>query len=446
MKQEATRVPPADLDAERAVLSAALLEPLTFDECQRVIGEEDFYTDSHKRIWGAIEVLKREGKAVDTTTVASWLRDQGRLDQVGGVPYLFEVVDATPSIANVVEHAKIIQRKAKLRRCISVAQTMAVEGYNPSADPVDLINDFIRQIEDIGSDEKDETQRQIRELALECQRAFYERRKSRNKVMGLPTGIQDLDEMIGGLKRKCLYYVAARPGIGKTGFLVSVCLFLAQLGYPVAIFSIEMPAQQLVDRMCAQLAQLDIKEIERGTLSKPELTAYDAAVDKLWRLPIVVDEAEQSRQSIRSASRRAQYALKKRFPETALGLIAIDYLQIMEDDPNAFSENDAITKLSKGLKALAKEFNCPVLALSQLNRDVEKEKDKRPRLLHLRGSGSIEQDGYGIMMLYREDYYRGEYEKRDGRAEILVRKHRQGGDTGTVHCQFHGPSTKFHDL
>lgn len=440
-------LPPFDEDAERSVISAALLEPLAFDEARRKLASGDFFMQKHQEIWLAIETLRDANRVSDATTVASWLRDCGKLDSVGGTPYIADILDASPAIANVADHAEIVRRKAKMREGISICQKMAANGYEPSTDPQEWLNSMLRQLEEINALERDETLKMADELASDVKESFYERRKSRKKVMGLPTGIRELDELIGGLKRKCLYYIAARPGIGKTGFMTGVCLFLAQLGYAVVVISVEMPSDQLTMRMIAQLAHLDIKQIENGTLADEDLAAFNDACERFRRLPIVVDDADHTIQSVRSTVRRGLFRLRKKFPDVkTLGLIAVDYLQILKAEKDTRTREEAVSRMSAGCKSLAKEFNCPTIALSQLNRAVEERPNKRPKLSDLRESGSIEQDGYGIFFLYRDDYYRPHGEQKDGLAEIIVGKLRQGGETGTVQAQFHGPSTHFTDL
>ena len=444
------RLPPHDIDAEKSVLSSSLLEPMAFDEARRLLTDEDFFLRQHQLIWAGMGKLRDGNRAVDLTTLAALLRDQKQLDQIGGTPYLAEVIDATPSVANIADHAKIVRAKSKLRTVIRITQERMAEAYEPGNDPNRVLSDLQAEIDSVSSEEREDTLWDIEDAVHEEVQSFYERRKSRKKIMGLPTGIRELDVLIGGLKRKCLYYIAARPGIGKTGWMTGICLHLAQLGYAVVVISIEMPRQQLVQRMIAQLAQLDIREIEAGTLSANDLDAYNAAADKLRRLPMVIDDSDQSAQSVRSTIRRGLYRIRRKFPDVQkLGLIAIDFLQLMKPDKDARTREEAVSRMSGTCKSVAKEFDCPVVALSQLNREVEdvsKNKDRRPQLKHLRESGSIEQDGFGIFMLFRQDYYREPGEPKDGRAEILVRKIRQGGATGSVECAFHGPSTHFADL
>ncbi len=447
----AARVPPSAVDAEAAVISACVLSPAAFDEVQRLLRPEHFYDDAHARVWDAILHLAGESRRIDVVSIASRLREVGRLDQVGGSPYLLQLIDATPSVANVVEHATIVRDRWRARSVIGLLQTKAAEGYDVAGSGEHLdrwLADIAGELETLSRAESIDTQATIGELVRAEATEIKARAAAGSSFDGLPTGIAELDGLLNGLKRGVKYEVAARPGQGKTGFLLSVARNIAASGFGVVLISIEMPSRQLTQRAIAQQGQIDTKNIERGNLSDTDWRRYTTACSQVASLPIVFDEAgHQSVLSIRAAVRRAVRRLRKDFPGVQLGFIGIDYLQLVEGTGRrGESREQELEAISRGTAQIAKEMNCVVMELSQLNRDCEKRPDKRPQMADLRGSGAIEQDAYGIIMLYREDYYRAPDAQKDGLAEILVRKLRQGGETGRAFARFHGPSAGFFDV
>lgn len=439
----AGRLPPSSLDAERAVASTTLLVPEAFDEVSRIVRAEDFYFGQIGTIWGAIEALHGANKPYDIAMVATWLRDAGKLDAVGGTPFLAELCDATPAIANVEHHARIVREKAKLRALTRLGSELASAAYE-ATDADQLTQDFLARIEGVSAQELDESLHFMGDIAVVELKEFHERRKNpKDAVFGIPTGLREVDARLGGMKRKAHYVVAGRPGNGKTGFLTAVGLNVAAMGFAAVIFSIEMPKEPLTQRALAQLAHVDIAEIEAGRMNPDDVAALTSATEKLKRLPIMIDDADQTLRSMRSTIRRALARIRKRFPNIQLGFVGIDYLQIIDAMGDEKSREQAVSNFARGCTKLAKEFNCPVMSLSQLNRAVELRQDKRPQLADLRESGSIEQEAFAVLMLYRHDYYREPGEKLDGLGEVIVRKVRQGGKVGTAHCAFHGPSAKW---
>ena len=442
-----TLMPPNDVDAEATVLGESLLRPDSLADALGIILPEHFYLDAHRRVWEAMSALYDTEQTVDVVTVAGWLRDQGRLDQIGGMQFLAALLEL-PAVSDVTDHALRIVDKWRLRTLIAACRTTGAEAHgSPSADT--LISDHQEALDRLVQKKRVNTQHTIRESLRTVVQEREQRRANKDSTPGIPTGLTELDKAIGGLKRGNLYVIAARPGLGKTGFGLSVALSVAGKGFGVIFISLEMPHDQLTIRAIAQEGKLDTRKIETDRLTVEEAGIFASSVERLSHLPIVFDDdAVQTPTSIRSAARRGLKTLRREYPEINLGLIVVDYLQIMT--PSATKKNSSreqdVTELSGACMKLAREFNAPVIALSQLNRGVESRPDKRPQLSDLRESGAIEQDAYGVLMLYRDDYYRSATEPSDGRAEILIRKMRQGGATGTVHAMFHAESTSFINL
>lgn len=453
-RASAGRVPPNAVASEQCVLMAVLLERAHFDAVQGILTAEHFYDPRHRLIFEAVAELVATNRPVDSPLVASVLREKERLEQAGGAAYLGELTDWAPAVENVEEHARLVRDKWRARAVIARCQRAAAEGYADAGTGEQLdkwMTDVAADLDAIGRGEDQQTIWTMTELVRAEATAISERARNESAFSGIPTGITELDEMINGLKRGNKYEVAARPGIGKTGFMMSVGLHVAECGFGVILISVEMPKEQLTQRAISQVAMMDIKAIERGKLSAEQWSRYTNATKRLNGLPIAIDDAgSQTAQSIRSAVRRAKKRLEAERPGIKLALVAIDYLQLLKAQPDGTrgrNKANEVGEIARATKEMAKEFDCVVMELSQLNRELEKAGgDKRPNLSHLRDSGEIEETAFGVIMLYREDYYRKPDEPRDGTAEILVRKLRQGGETGMVRCQFHGPSTRFYNL
>lgn len=441
---------PHDPDAERAVLSACMLSVEALDEVANVLEPESFYDARHRDIWQAITDVHGANQRVDLVTVAQRLRQAQTLDRAGGTPYLAELSDATPVVAHVEEHAKIVRDKARLRGVIDLCRRAAGEAYG--AQDVDaFVGNLEAAIGDVSRSGKiEDTQFTAKELAAKSSADYYERKRTGTQFTGIPTGLHDLDRKLNGLRKGQKYIVAARPGIGKTGFLITVARNVAAMGYGVVFISVEMPADQQIQRVIAQEAMLDTALIESGRLTPQDEARFQSAVRTVASLPLVIDEApKQTLASIRSAIRRGMRKLRKEAPNIHLGLVVIDYVQLLEAPAGSKrdrSRENELGELSRGTRQIARELKVPLLEASQLNRKCEERPDKRPLLSDLRESGGLEQDAFGILMLYRGDYYRKPDDKPDNTAEVLLRKVRQGGTTGRVMSRFHGPSTGFFDL
>lgn len=449
-------VPHQDLDAEAAVLSTCMLVPEAYDEVTTILSAEHFYADSNRRVWEAIEHLSRESKKVDVVSVASHLRQTGRLEQIGGSPYIAQLANSTPAVSHVLDHAKLVFDAWRKRSLVALLQGKLGELratkdgiHNEALDTFAL--GVCSDIETIAAGKGvEETLMLVSDIVKNVVDNVIRKQKDGTPIAGILTGIKALDEKINGLDRGSKYTVAARPGIGKSGFLCSVALNIARNGFGVVLCSVEMPKEQLTERMIATMAGISTRSIKNGQLDKMEWARFTKATNELSRLPIAIEDAGvQSEQSIRSSTRRGLKKLRDKFPGINLGLIGIDYLQIIQSTSKKKSDQSRdreVATISNATRSLAKELNCPLIELSQLNRECEKRPDKRPLLSDLRDSGAIEQDSFGIFMLYRDDYYRKDEDTKDGLAEILIRKLRDGGDSGVVRCQFDGPSTSFFDL
>lgn len=440
------RVPPNDLDAEAIVLSAAMIEG-RLDDIAHVLRPEQFYAHANARIWATIVGLAAEGKPVDLPTVAATLRDRDQLAGVGGASYLATIA-YSPSAAQLLPLATRIADKARLRAVIDESQRIAAEAY---ANP-ENVGEFVQQAEAriyaaAGQDVRElrsKTARQVMSGVVE----EIKRRFKRETPDGHRTGFPSLDLRIGGLRRGRVYVVAARPGMGKTSLMTHILAEVASSGVErsgVFLASLEMPEDQIGERLVSQQAGLDTRKVELGMLTRSEWGQVAAASSKISGWPMVIDDsAGMTVSSLRSSLRRARRTMQSEFG-VELGLVAIDYFQLLStaDIPWGGSTNDILEQQSKSLAQMAKEFDVPLVLLSQLNRECEKRPGKRPQMSDLRGSGALEQDAHTIMFLFREDLYR-DRKLHDRSAEIIVAKAR-GGRVGTVNLSYIDWCTRFGD-
>lgn len=444
---------PCDLNAEAAVLSAVLIEPSVLPEVGAILQPVSFYADANRRIFEAMIDIESRGEPVDVVAVASFLRGVGRLDQIGGTPYLAQIADATPAVANVASHALIVREKWRLREVISKCQKFATQGYTTNNVQL-FIEDAERELSALARlADASETER-IREIIRRAIQTITESEQRGGSITGLATGFSRLDRQCSGLHAGELYIVAARPGMGKTSFVLGIARNVARsemialaeggdAGAGVLFCSLEMPKEQLGARLLSSEARVELADIRSGKIGFgcwPKLT--DAAAD-LAKLPLWIDdEAAMSLAQVRAKIGRVRAENGGR----RLSLVVIDYLQLMRGSGDAGNREQEISGLSRGLKALAKQEGIPIIALSQLNRAVEARstKDKRPQLSDLRESGAIEQDADAVLFIYRDEYYFKESEAK-GIAEIILAKQRNG-PTGTVLTKFSGEYTRFDNL
>ncbi len=440
------RVPPHSVEAEQSVLGGLLLDNLAWDRAGDLLTESDFYRFEHRNIYSAISALVGANRPADVVTVFEHLQSLGRAEECGGLSYLNSLAQSVPSAANLRRYAEIVRERAILRKLIGASDEIATQAFNTQGRPVSQILDEAEgRIFKIG--EEGSRNRQgfvgIDKLVVELiDRVTELHENGAEEVTGVRTGFYDLDRYTAGLQKGDLIVLAARPSMGKTAFALNIAEHVAvHEELPVLVFSMEMGASQLAVRMVGSLGRIDQQHLRTGALRDDEWTRLTEAVDKLGKVSMFIDEtAALNPAELRARARR----MARQFGGT-LGLIVVDYLQLMSGSSGS-DENRAteLGEISRGLKALAKELQCPVMALSQLNRSVESRNDKRPMMSDLRESGAIEQDADVIMFIYRDDYYDKE-SKKPGVAEIIIAKQRNG-PVGTLELTFLKPLTRFDNM
>ena len=438
------RVPPHSIEAESSVLGGLLLDNQAWDRVNDLLVENDFYRHEHKLIFTAIGTLINGSKPADVITVFEHLQHQGKADSMGGLTYLNSLAQYVPSASNIRRYAEIVRERGILRKLVTASDEIATNAFNPQGRPVDKILDEAEQkIFNIGEEGSRNKQgfQSMDTLVIELMDRVQEMADNPNDITGVPTGFYDLDRMTSGLQAGDLVVLAARPSMGKTAFAVNIAEHVAlNEGLPVAVFSMEMGASQLAVRVVGSIGRIDQGHLRTGKLSDEEWPRLADAIDRLRTVSLHIDETPGLTPSeLRANARRLARQCGK------LGLIVVDYLQLMSGSPTG-GDNRAteLGEISRGLKMLAKELQCPVIALSQLNRSVEQRTDKRPMMSDLRESGAIEQDADIIMFIYRDDYYNKD-SKEPGIAEIIIGKQRNG-PTGTVRLTFLKPLTRFESL
>lgn len=443
----AGRVPPADLDAEGLVLSACMLEPDHLLAAQELISPEHFYADANRRVFVACLELQAIGRPVDLVAIAGLLRDQGRLDQVGGTPYIAMLANEIPAVASVVASCKAIREKYRLRRLISICQMAEAQAYAGVVDVQPFIDKFESEVYTISQDAlRAETGASIQDVLAGCVDELN--RKRRGEIpSGKLTPYKGLNRLLAGLKRGTVTVAAARPGMGKTSFVTELIVQSARDNSDAnggVLFSLEMPKDQIGNKLMSQWSLVDTRSVDTGIMNMTEFEDVIGSANVLRKLPIIVDDkASITVSEIRSALRRYERALAP----ARLGIVGIDYLQLMgaSDLQRGLNMNDQLEHIMRGLVAIAKDFKVPIVLLSQLNRECEKRQDKRPNLGDLRSSGAIEQDAFNVIFLYREDQYRKPGEAKDNTGELIVAKARSGRP-GTVKVEFIPKATKYVDV
>jgi replicative DNA helicase len=439
------RVPPHSIEAEQSVIGGLLLDNSAWDRAGDLLTDGDFYRFEHKAIYGAIGALINASKPADVITVFEQLQSLGKADECGGLAYLNALAQSVPSAANLRRYAEIVRERAILRKLIEASDEIATNAFNPAGRAVSQILDEaegkIFKIGEEGSRTKQGFQSMDHLVMQLIDRVTELAENGAEEVTGVRTGFYDLDRMTAGLQPGDLIVLAARPSMGKTALALNIAEHVAvQEGLPAVVFSMEMGASQLALRMVGSLGRIDQSGLRTGRLRDDEWGRLTEAVDKLSKASVFIDEtAALNPSELRARARRQARQCGK------LGLIVVDYLQLMSGSSSS-EENRAtvIGEISRGLKALAKELQCPVIALSQLNRSVESRTDKRPMMSDLRESGAIEQDADVIMFIYRDEYYNKE-SKEPGIAEVIIGKQRNG-PVGTVKLTFLKPLTKFDNL
>ena len=439
------RIPPHSIEAESSVLGGLLLDNGAWDRVGDLLTERDFYRYEHRMVFGAIGSLINASKPADVITVFEQLQNQGKAEEIGGLSYLNSLAQYVPSAGNIRRYAEIVRERSILRKLVSASDEISTNAFNPQGRPVSAILDEAEQkIFNIGEEGARSKQgfQAMDTLVVALLDRVQEMADNPNDVTGVPTGFYDLDRLTAGFQAGDLIVLAARPSMGKTALAINIAEHVAlNEGLPVAVFSMEMGAAQLAVRIVGSIGRIDQSHLRTGKLTDEEWPRLTEAIEKLRTISLHIDEtAGLTSSELRANARRLSRQCGK------LGLIVVDYLQLMTGS-SSDGENRAteLGEISRGLKMLAKELQCPVIALSQLNRSVETRPDKRPMMSDLRESGAIEQDADIIMFIYRDEYYTKDACKEPGVAEVIIAKQRNG-PTGMVKLAFMNKITKFESL
>jgi replicative DNA helicase len=437
---ETLRVPPHSVQGEQSVLGGLMLNSEAWNEISDKISSEDFYRREHQLIFKAMRALSEADQPLDVVTIAEELERRAELNDVGGMPYLGMLANETPTASNVPAYARIVREQSVMRQLIKVGNKIADSGYRPEGRPVDdLLDQAETEVFKI-AEQKDKGRQgfqDIQALLTKTVDKIDELFNSDDALTGVSSGFSDFDGRTSGLQKADLVIVAGRPSMGKTTFAMNMCENVAiGAGVPVAIFSMEMPAEALTMRMISSLGRINQQAVRSGKLEDDDWPRVTSAVNILSQAKIFIDDsAALTPNEIRARCRRLQKE------HGQLGMVMVDYLQLMRAPEAGDNRVNEISAISRGLKALAKELNCPVVALSQLNRSLEQRPNKRPVMSDLRESGAIEQDADLIVFIYRDEVY-NEDSPDKGKAEIIIAKQRNG-PIGTVNLTFQGQFTRF---
>ena len=435
------RMPPASIEAEQAVLGAMLLKPDAVTTAAEELSADDFYRETHRLIFEAMMELKERTEPVDLVTLTEQLKKADKLAKIGGIPALSLIANSVPTAANVHYHARIVHEKAQLRSLINAATEIAGAAYESADEVEDIMDNAEKRILAVSSGKRSKDFVPLQEILLDTLEQIDARYNNKGSITGLPTGFTELDHLTAGLQKSDLILVAARPSMGKTAFTLNIAAHVVlRAREPVAFFSLEMSKEQLVQRLLCSEGRIDSQHLRVGELEEKEWGDLIDTANRLSAAPLYIDDTPGiTVMELRSKARRLK-------AEHGLSLIVIDYLQLMQGraSKNGDNRQQEISEISRSLKALARELNVPVIALSQLSRSVESRQVKRPMLSDLRESGSLEQDADIVMFLYREDYYDPETENKNI-TEVIIAKHRNG-PVDTVDLTFLKQFTKFGNL
>jgi replicative DNA helicase len=436
------RIPPHSLDAERAVIGGILLDNDAMHVVLQVLKKNDFYSEANARLYEAMTVLYSAGTPIDTVTLRSEIAARGLLAAIGGDDYLLDLTNTIPTVANIEAHAHIVREKSLVRQMILACHEISAAGYSDYGDATQFLDQAEKAIFDVAQEQVRSPYEHVKDVVLRTFKQIHEAAERGEKITGLPSGFSQLDEMTSGMHPGDLFIIAGRPGMGKTAFALNVAMnSCIHKKAPVAIFSLEMPKEQLVKRMLCSEARVDGTRLRAGQLWREDWPKLARAAGAMSELPMWIDDTPAlSMTELRAKARRLK-------AQNGLDLIVVDYLQLMRSGSKNDSREQEISEISRSLKGLAKELALPVIALSQLNRGVESRagKDKRPQLSDLRESGAIEQDADTILFIYRDEVYNRDNPDARNRAEIIIGKQRSG-PTGTVHCAFFNEYTRFDNL
>lgn len=430
------RIPPHSVESEQSILGSILLDKEAIITVTETIQPEDFYKEAHKIIYECMVKLNNKNEPIDLITLTEELRKQGHLEDVGGISYITSLSTIVPTTSNVKYYSDIVKEKSVLRKLIKVSNDILNLGYDNSTKVEDLLEKAEKQIFDISQEKSSEDFKSINSVLMDTYDMIERLYTNKEEITGITSGFEDLNKKINGLQRTDLILIAARPAMGKTAFSLNLVQNAALKGNAsVAVFSLEMSKEQLVQRMLSAQSHVELKKIKNGNLDENDWPRIIDAMSVLSNANIYIDDTPGIKISeLRSKCRKLKI-------EKGLDLILIDYLQLMEGDNNNESRQQEISKISRSLKIIAKELNCPVVALSQLSRAPEQRSDHRPMLSDLRESGAIEQDADIVMFLYRDEYYHPDSERKNI-GEVIIAKNRHG-ETGSVELVWLGEIQKF---
>ncbi len=434
------RVPPQNIEAEQSVLGAMLIKKEAITQAQELLRPDDFYREAHRIVFETMLELAGDNEAVDLVTLTEALRKKEMLEKVGGISFITALANYVPTAANIVYHAQIVKEKSELRHLIDAATEIASAAYEATDDVKDIMDDAEKKILAVAANQTGGAFEPIRNIVIDTVGRVETLYENQGGLTGISTGFRDLDRDTSGLQKSDLILVAARPSMGKTAFTLNIATYAAMHGHTVAFFSLEMSKEQLVQRMLCSEGGIDSQRLRTGQLEDADWDRLINTADRVSKASIYIDDtAGINVMDLRSKARRLK-------AEHGLDLIVIDYLQLMQGRARSSSDNrqQEISEISRSLKALARELDVPVVALSQLSRSVESRTVKKPMLSDLRESGSLEQDADIVMFLYREDYYDQETERKNI-TEVIIAKHRNG-PIGTIELFFQKEFTKFRDL
>ncbi len=437
---ELGKVPPHDVEAEQAVLGSMLTDKDAVISAIEILKVDDFYRTDNKSIYEAIMNLYNRAEPIDIITVKAELESLGKFEQVGGLEYLASLPDKVPTTANAIKYIKIVEEKSTLRNLIKTANEIIELGYDPTEDVSDIMEGAEKKIFNIMQNKDKKSYSPIKDVLVDSFTQLEELYNRKQHITGVPSGFVELDYKTAGFHGSDLVLIAARPAMGKTAFALNIATNAAvRANVPVAIFSLEMSKEQLVNRILCSEAMVDSNKVRTGKLEEDDWTKLAGSIGPLSEAEIYIDDTPGiSITEIRAKCRKLKL-------EKNIGMVVIDYLQLVQGtNKRGASREQEISEISRSLKILAKEIGVPVIALSQLSRAAEQRPDHRPMLSDLRESGAIEQDADIVMFLYRDDYYNKDSEKKDI-AEVIIAKHR-GGSTGTVELLWLGSYTKFVNL
>ncbi|MBU5612786.1 replicative DNA helicase [Geomonas azotofigens] len=436
------KLPPQSIEAEMSILGGILVDNEAINRVLEVLTPEEMYRESHRKIMRAMIELNERGEPCDLITMTTILRKKGELDEVGGGAYLATLVDFVPMAANISYYCKIVKEKYITRKLISAATDIVSHGFEDKVEVEELLDSAQKVIFEISENKLRPSYYKVSDILKDTIKNIELLYEKKELVTGVPTGYTDLDKLTAGFHAGDLVIIAGRPAMGKTTFALNVAQYAAvdsDKKFPAAIFSLEMPKEQLVERLLCSASRVDLTRLRSGHLQENDWPKLIKGAGLLHSSKIFIDDTPSiTVMELRSKARRLK-------AEHDIGIIVIDYLQLMRGGANSESRQQEISEISRSLKALAKELSIPVIALSQLNRSLEQRTDKRPMMSDLRESGAIEQDADIIMFVYRGEVYDKENEDLKGKAEVIIGKHRSG-PIGTVDLAFRGEFTRFENL